>query len=811
MVDILRARQDTAVRLAIAHRNDVPEGDPDLGDISGLAIQALGMPVALVSLAGTDRHWFSSRPGLESGKMPWPVSFCSHALLQDDLFEVPDARLDPRFAADPLVTHHPQVRFYAGVSLLAPGGDRVGTLSVLDFEPRTLDAQQHETLKRLARLAMTRLELHCAHQKITRIQGRIDDKNLFIARAIEASLEGIVVQNGEGRVLNYNRGAEAILGHARDRMIGKALWDLAVPVRFRDEFKRGFHDQLAAGVEAADYRHMLVALRADGSETVIECVSHVAAHHTGNRLVTFFHDVSALRMKERLHEKLDALVQAFPEVFAYYGPDDRLLLANSSALNRLGLNLQAKYVGRLFEEILREEVGDGVIADAIGREEEWIEERMSVHRSNGAMEIRLANGKWLKLVQSRTSDGGRICVYIDITDIKQRRIELEAALAHAAAAAQVKDDFVSTMSHEMRTPLNALIGLSDALVDSPLDVQQRKWVQTMQASGRQLLHLINDVLDLSQLRSSQLTLVDEAFELRPVLDELMTTAAALPGAGRLAMESTVADSVPAAIRGDRHRLMQILTNLVGNAVKFTPSGSVRLDAWVEVAGDADQLCVEVADSGPGIAADLAEKIFENFVQAESPGQPLRSGTGLGLAIARRLAQAMGGTLVLANPGEPGARFVLRLPCRRVAAQPAAAAPVARSNLPRRVLVVEDTPTSQMVIRLLLEKLGHAVEIVDSGAAALAAFKGGGFDTVLLDLQLPGMDGYVTAQAIRGHERSTAGPRARLVAFSTFSLPLDQEQALAAGIDGCLRKPARLADLAALFETLDPVDRPATNA
>ena len=392
---------------------------------------------------------------------------------------------------------------------------------------------------------------------------------------------------------------------------------------------------------------------------------------------------------------------------------------------------------------------------------------------------------------------------------------IEAALVRAEAAAAAKSEFIATVSHEIRTPLNALIGLSDVLIESALDPQQRTWVQTMQASGRHLLRLVNDVLDFSQLQSHQVTLADEAFELQPALDELMATAAALPGAAKLALGATLAPDVPAAIRGDRHRLLQVLTNLVGNAVKFTPSGSVRLRGWTEPAGsggpDERRLRLEVADSGPGIPAAQAERIFDDFVQADTPGQPLRSGTGLGLAIARRLAQAMGGTLAVANPGEPGARFVLDLPCRPAAApRPAApAAAIARSAKPRRVLVAEDTPASQMVIRLLLEGLGHTVEIVDNGPAAVEAFAGGGFDTVLLDLQLPGLDGCSVARTLRAREAATGTAtgkaRATLVAVSAFSQPRDRDRALAAGMDSYLAKPVRLRDLAALF---DSIDRPA---
>ncbi len=813
---------DEAVRLAALRRYDGPDRDRELDEIAALAAELTGVPVAMVVLAEADRLVIRGISGENQREVPRDVSFSHQAMRQDEVFEVPDAHADPRFAASPLVTGEPYIRFYAGAPLVTADGHRLGMVCAIDRAPRRLTPAQRSALRRLANLAMARLELLHANRQLEEQRATLTRQRAFLDKAMDTAVEGIIVQTPDGRVRHCNKAAAELLGYRRDEVIGAQLLDLAVPERSRDEYRRQFEAFVALvdkgpSDQTIGARRTLLARRGDGTEIHVEAASTLHNGFRGLEVITFFHDISHHKALERLHHQLDDLVRAFPESFNYYDADDRLVMGNTQLRAKMGIpGVQPlEHIGKRFEEVLRDVVARGVYADAVGREDAWIEERMAVHRSYGTMELHLANGRSLRLVQRRTNDGGRICVYIDITEMRERKEALEAALAQAEAAAAAKSEFIATMSHEIRTPLNALIGLADVLVDSPLDPQQRTWVQTMQSSGRHLLHLINDVLDFSQLQSRQLTLADEAFELRPVLDELVAAAAALPGADKLVLDASLADGVPAAIRGDRRRLVQILTNLVGNAVKFTPSGSVRVSGRTESGDDGPVagpvLCLEVADSGPGIPAALAEKIFEDFVQADTPGQPLRSGTGLGLAIARRLAQAMGGTLAVANPGEPGARFLLRLPCRPASVpKPAAIAPaVPRSTVARRILVAEDTPASQMVIRLLLEGLGHSVEIVDNGPAALDAVAAGDFDTVLLDLQLPGMDGCRVAEALRAreaedHETGRHKRRATLVAVSAFSQPRDRERALAAGMDAYLAKPVRLRDLAALFESLDRV-------
>ncbi|MFM8992399.1 MAG: ATP-binding protein, partial [Alphaproteobacteria bacterium] len=373
---------------------------------------------------------------------------------------------------------------------------------------------------------------------------------------------------------------------------------------------------------------------------------------------------------------------------------------------------------------------------------------------------------------------------------------LEEAKEAADSANHAKDDFLATMSHEIRTPLNALIGLTEIMQASPRDAGQARMLATMQSSGTQLMQLINDVLDFSRLQSSRIELDPGPVELAPFVDRTLAMIGGLPGASRLAIAARLAPDLPARIVVAEARLAQILTNLLGNAVKFTPAG--RVDLVVARGADGPSgptIRFEVRDTGIGIPAEFTGQIFEPFRQARAQRLRPHAGTGLGLSICRRLAQAMDGSLELASTGPGGSCFALVLPLvaatQPEAETPAEAAPaVGGSQL--RILVAEDTAASQLVIRLMLERLGHSVEVVEDGQAAVEAFARGTFDAVFLDLQMPRMDGYEAARAIRAS--GPAGAAVPLVALTAFSQPAERERAQASGFAQFVSKPIRIAQV-----------------
>ena len=374
---------------------------------------------------------------------------------------------------------------------------------------------------------------------------------------------------------------------------------------------------------------------------------------------------------------------------------------------------------------------------------------------------------------------------------------MRQATRAAERAAEARSQFVATVSHEIRTPLNAVIGMASLLALDKLAPWQRERLGVIQVASEQLLSILNDVLDLSRMDAGAIEQRHADFRLRDLLDHAMGVARGLPGAGALELSLEVADGLPDWLRGDQPRLAQVLINLLGNAVKFTARGCVTLRVGPARGARGERLVsFSVGDTGPGIAPEFHDRIFEPFGQAE--GGAARKGTGLGLAISRRIAQALGGALLVESEPGRGSTFTLLLPLEPGAPQaaPRAEARVAEEARRLRILVAEDTPASQLVIRAILERLGHSIRLAADGVEAVRAAGEEAFDVVMLDVQMPGMDGYEAARAIRA---SLPGyGETPIIGLSALAQRADRARGLDSGMSHYVAKPVRFDDIATLL-------------
>jgi signal transduction histidine kinase/CheY-like chemotaxis protein len=520
----------------------------------------------------------------------------------------------------------------------------------------------------------------------------------------------------------------------------------------------------------------------------------------------YFSRASAL---SQIREAIDAM----PDGLAFFDAEDRLVLWNNryDEVNpELSSNLQA---GMTFREIIQIGLDEGLYAEAKGREEAWITERMKSRLALSAMmEQRIAGDRWLRVSDRRTAAGGIVTVCTDITDLKNDATALAEARDAAQAANAAKSQFLANMSHEIRTPLNGVIGVAQALANTGLSAQQTEMLELIHSSGRTLQVLLSDILDLARVESGRLELSEEAFDLgRAVRDAARLYEASAREKG-LRFFVEIGPEADCWIAGDVVRLKQILTNLVSNAVKFTDEGFVSLTAAAGPPRDgAPTLRFSVEDTGIGFDSHTRERLFSRFEQADGAITRKFGGSGLGLAISRQLAEMMGGDLDCESEPGGGSAFILTVPFR--AAEPPAmsgAALVEDEAAERRtvrVLLADDHPVNRRVVEMILAQADVALTSVEDGAQALQAVRDADYDLILMDMQMPVMDGLTATREIRLHEAAMGLARTPVVMLTANALAEHISAAEAAGADLHLAKPFDAAELLNLLVTLPrPVTR-----
>jgi CheY-like chemotaxis protein/nitrogen-specific signal transduction histidine kinase len=394
---------------------------------------------------------------------------------------------------------------------------------------------------------------------------------------------------------------------------------------------------------------------------------------------------------------------------------------------------------------------------------------------------------------------GFVAVVVDISDRKSLHDALVRARRHAEAAALSKANLLGNMSHEIRTPMNGVLGFADLLLECDLDGDARNFAEIIASSGKEMMRLLNDILDLSKIEAGEISLAEEIVDLRPMLKgcaDLMSAEAATKG---LLLDMQIFPNVPNDVWADRGRLRQIVLNLLGNAVKFTNQGSITLSARCIEEGDGPRLAIEVADSGIGIAANKLHTIFEPFAQGDNSTSRQFGGTGLGLTICRQLARKMGGDIRCESVLGRGSRFLLDLPLASAGNETPGhdamaldqAPAVATTERSLRNLLAEDLSINQKLVQKILARDGHDVAIANNGHEAVAmvdAAHGANrmFDLVLMDVQMPGLDGLEATRAIR--ERGFSADVLPIIALTANAFPEDVALCRAAGMQDHIEKP-----------------------
>jgi signal transduction histidine kinase/FixJ family two-component response regulator len=417
--------------------------------------------------------------------------------------------------------------------------------------------------------------------------------------------------------------------------------------------------------------------------------------------------------------------------------------------------------------------------------------------------VLLLRGMWTAVQKSRSREELQKA-YNELEEkVRERTAELAAAKAAAEAANEAKSQFLATMSHELRTPMNAILGMMDVALRKATDSTVLDCLQTAKGSADLLLMLLNDLLDSAKIESGKMELESVPFSLRRMLDQITQVLAMRASEKGLSFYCRVSDEGPDAVFGDRMRLQQVLLNLAGNAIKFTERGEVEIS--LRTLSQDNEACLEFAvrDTGIGIPSSGQEHLFQRFSQADVSTSRRFGGTGLGLSICKSLVEMMGGSIWVESELGSGSTFyfTVRLPLAKDLPPdflaPIALPPPTSGQL--RILLVEDNPANQKLVTYILQDRGHSVELADNGQEAILLTEKKCYDVILMDVQMPGMNGLEATAAIRGREMSEN--RVPIIAMTAHAMERDRERCLAAGMDGYLSKPVNAHEMISLLESL----------
>ena len=659
-----------------------------------------------------------------------------------------------------------------------------------------------------------------AYTELLKREAEIRRQEAFRRSVTESAFDCIVSADGQGRITEFNEAAERTFGFKKSDILGRTLAETIIPEKYRDMHEAGMRRYIETGTgNVVGNLVELEALHASGSIFPVE-LSLIAVEVDGEYIFTaYFRDITERLAREAELEQLAEMerlaqarlvdaVNALSDGFVFYNSEDKLVICNERYREIYAESADLLVPGAAFSNIIRQGAERGQYLAAIGNEEAWIADRMDRHLNPGEpMEQQLPNGRWVRVEERRTNDGGVVGFRVDITDLKQRTLEMEAAKDEAEEANRAKTNFLATISHEIRSPLNAVLGALTLMNATTLDEEQRRYVETSRKSGDALLTVINDVLDMAKIEFGHVDLEYSDFDLHALARESVELFMLRAESKGLQFDLVIDQNVARFVHGDPTRVRQVLINLIGNAVKYTDEGGVTV--WVsDEDAETETIRFNVVDTGIGIPEDKRADLFEPFTQVDDRLSRQHEGTGLGLAISKTLVELMDGKIGVESRGALGSEFWFEIPLPAAEGAPAINASTdqpgqaprlrARDDRRVRVLLAEDSPSNQMVFRTYLEKAGIDMDVVGNGAEAVEAIDRFPYDLVLMDISMPEMDGLEASQTIIENHPDTELPP--IIALTANAAPGFRTTCLKAGMKDYLLKPVTMPRLLEVVRT-----------
>ena len=786
-----------ALRLETLRAYDVLDTAPEAAfdRLTALAADLFDAPIALVSLVEEDRQWFKARVGLEATETPRDVSFCAHTLGGGDwaTLVVEDARLDPRFNANALVTGEPNIRFYAGVALTTPEGVNLGTLCVIDDHPRPHPSQKDmDRLGKLAGIVVDELVLRRTSTALATKQ-----RQLEMAETV-AGVGSWRYRLSDGRI-DWSDEVYRIHGVTPETFDPNLVSAVSF---YHPDDRQAVSDHLDhAARDGVGFQFRLRIQRGDGSlrnvlsrgECERDAAGAVALIHG------VFQDVTesemALRRAQRSESRFRGLADSMADV-----------------VTRLRLDGASTYISPAIEPLLgyrpREMAGHSALHFVHPGDRPLVGDVLARLADGGALEtlqhrVVHKDGKviWVETSFRTVADddlgaGEIVAVIRDVTERKAAQEALAAAKREAEAAADAKAQFLANMSHELRTPLTAVVGFARLAAEQPeLSETTRGYVDRLATGAKALMATVNDILDFSKLEAGQVEIRPRPVDPARVLTESVSMFEGLAGDNGVRLRLSGDEALPASLVLDEDRIRQVLLNLVGNAIKFTRDGDVEVEvAWDAGAG---RLSCRVRDTGPGIPPDQVGRLFQRFSQVDGSLTRKHGGTGLGLAICKGLVEAMGGEIGVESRLGEGSCFHFTLPTTPGGSVQSVAPPTSGplgDHL--RILLAEDNAANRELVRVILRPLGVEISEAVNGREAVQLGLERPFDLILMDVRMPELGGHDAARRLRRED----GPNqdTPILAFSA-DVVSDFD-----AFDGAIAKPIEASALVrAIAEALDP--------
>jgi len=724
----------------------------------------------------------------------------------DGLFVIKDLRTTRFNDVNPNVARYGLVTFFGHAVFL----DKkiIGVLSIYYTAIREASPRDEMLIKHVAD-AIGKEE----GKKIVFEKFRENEEKLFMIA--QAARDGILIMDNDGNISFCNSAAEGIFGYGAGDMTGKKIHEFLAPSRFIDDYNRAFPKWKMTGEGGAIGKTLeLAAIKNGGEEITIELsLSSVMIGGLWNA-VGVVRDITEKKKTARELTNLKALLEtsfiqsAIPMILISF-PDMVLRIINPAAREVLGISDEEditgrsilechptwKYLDSLGKPIPLEEVPlFKALSGIVSRDQE-----RRVIRKDGTERTLLASAA--PIYNPAGELIGVFEIFPDITSRKIFEAELTRERDRAETASRAKSIFMANMSHEVRTPMNGILGFVGLLETTSLNKIQREFLDIIKISADHLLEIINDILDLSKMESGKLKIEKRHFNVRELLEKTFESFVFSRDNDEVALKLQIPENFDVEVIGDGFRLRQILSNLLSNALKFTTKGSVELIVSEKDPGDDNSVCLEfhVKDTGIGIPPENIDEIFDIFHQLDESSTKKHSGAGLGLSIVKNLVELMHGRIRVESKLGSGSVFSLEIPFARAVAgeRPVQlkkdCAGIVRIGHGKKILVVEDDVVSQKLITGIFRNSGHVICIASNGETAIELFEKNKFDLILMDIQMPVMDGVTATRLIREKEAGSSG-HVPIIALTAFALIDDRERFMAAGMDDYVSKPVDIKNL-----------------